>query len=391
MAGKRTLPLRVLRVIARMNVGGPALQVTGLWEGLDRRRFEHRLLVGDVGAGEADYLELRAPHVDAVRIEGLGRSPHAIGDLRAFRALVHEMRRFRPDIVHTHTAKAGALGRVAARVAQVPIVVHTFHGHLLTGYFSPQVTCAVVQTERVLAGISTALVAVGPQVRDDLLAAGIGRPEQFTVVPPGVGLPDPPSRDEARDVLGIPANRPVIAFVARLTQVKRPDRMLEVASAVRRRHPDALFLVVGEGDLFEETKDRARDLVDVVRFLGWRSDVETVYAAADLALLTSDNEGMPVSLIEAASVGCPAVTTDVGSAREVVLDGRTGRVVPLETAALATAVSDLFEDRGALEAMRSAAALHASAHFGRQRLIDDMSDLYVNLANRHLRSPRQRP
>ncbi len=181
--------IRVLRVIARMNVGGPALQVTALADGLDPERFEQRLLVGNVGEGEADYLDLRAPHVEATRVRGLGRSPDPTGDARALAALVREMREFRPHIVHTHTAKAGVLGRSAAVLARVPIRVHTFHGHLLHGYFSPRVTSAVTAVERAFADMTTRLVAVGRQVRDELLAAGIGRPDQYVVVPPGVALP----------------------------------------------------------------------------------------------------------------------------------------------------------------------------------------------------------
>src|SRR5439155_11017175 len=164
----------------------------------DPDRFDQRLLVGTVGSDEADYLSLRAPDARAAVIAGLGRSPNPAGDVRALAALVREMRRFRPHIVHTHTAKAGALGRVAAGVARVPATVHTFHGHLLHGYFSPAKTRLVVATERALARPTTRLVTVGTQVRDDLLGAGVGRTEQYVVVPPGVDMAEPPPQDEAR-------------------------------------------------------------------------------------------------------------------------------------------------------------------------------------------------
>jgi hypothetical protein len=173
--------LRVLRVIARMNVGGPALQVTALVEGMDRSHFDHRLLTGSVGPGEADYVELRAPTLPLTRVPGLGRAPKPLDDLRALQRLRQEMRSFRPHIVHTHTAKAGVLGRIAASSTGVPAVVHTFHGHLLHSYFSPTVTRGVVHTERILARGTTRLVAVGSKVRDDLLAAGIGRADQHSV------------------------------------------------------------------------------------------------------------------------------------------------------------------------------------------------------------------
>ena len=313
----------VVHVIARMNVGGPASLITHLLEGLP----DQTLLTGAVEGGEADYLELRARATGHVRVPGLGRSVRPTDDARAFAFLVRELRRRRPDVVHTHTAKAGVLGRLAARVAGVPHVVHTFHGHLLHGYFSPGVTRAVVQAERALARTTDRIIAVGERVRDDLLAAHVGRVHQYDVIPPGVTVPEPPSREDARTALGLSEHSRVVATVGRLIAIKRPDRLLEVA----RRLPDVMFVVAGEGPLITETRLTAPPNV---RFLGWRADVETVYAAADLALLTSDNEGMPVSLVEAALCGTPAVSTDVGSAREVVV----GEVTRSDPDSLAAAV-----------------------------------------------------
>lgn len=368
--------LRVLRVIARMNVGGPALQVTGLVRGMDEARFDHRLLTGSVGPGEADYVDLRAPGLPLTRVRGLGRSPDALDDLRALRHLVAEIRRFRPHIVHTHTAKAGVLGRIAARTCGVPAVVHTFHGHLLHGYFSPVVTRGVVQIERTLGRASTRLVAVGGQVRDDLLAAGIGRPEQYVVVPPGIALPAMPPRHEARAALGLPQDATVVVLVARLTTIKRPERFLEIAARLQDRHPSAIFAVAGEGQLLDGLQATAPPNV---RFLGWRSDVETVYAASDLAVLTSDNEGMPVSLIEAAMCGVPAVSTRVGSVAEVILDGRTGWLCSAE--GLTAAVDAALADPARLRASGAAAQEHAASSFSRDRLVADTEHLYEQIAN----------
>ena len=370
----------MLRVIARMNVGGPALQVTGLMQDLDAGRFDHRLLTGHVDAGEGDYLALRCPDLPVMRVPGLGRSPRAGDDLRALRSLMQHVHAFRPHIVHTHTAKAGVLGRIAARSLRVPAVVHTFHGHLLHGYFSPAVTRAVVQAERTLARASTRLVAVGEQVRDDLLEAGIGRPGQYAVVPPGIHLPPGPARDEARSRLGLPPSGPVVTLVARLTQVKRPDRFVQMAAQLAARHPEATFAVCGEGDLLEETMRAAAPLGDRVRFLGWRGDVETVYAATDVVVLASDNEGMPVSLIEAGMAGVAAVATDVGSVREVVLDGVTGLLAPAEAAGLAAQVDRLLTDDALRLRLAGEAARSSVARFGRARLVSDIEHLYEQIA-----------
>lgn len=371
--------LRILRVIARMNVGGPAVQASALATRLDRERFESRLLVGSVAPGEADYLELRGDGVPHERIIGLGRAPHLLDDGRAFRAIVRYMRAFRPHIVHTHTAKAGVLGRLAAMRAHVPMRVHTFHGHLLHGYFTPVKTRAVVEVERRLAKRTTRLSAVGAQVRDELVAAGIGRPEQYVVVPPGVDLRPAPPRAAAREALALPSDARVVAYVGRVTRVKRPDRLLDVVTRLAGR-TGIVTLVVGDGDLRAETEASARGTGQDVRFLGWRSDIETVYSAADVVILTSDNEGMPVSLIEAGLMGRPAVTTDVGSAGEVVADGVTGYVVPTSSDALAEAVGRLLADDELRTRMGNAARERAERNFSAARLVRDTADLYEQLA-----------
>lgn len=369
--------LRVLRVIARMNVGGPALQVTALVEGLPQDRFDHRLLAGSVGPGEESYVELRAQGLPLVTVPGLGRDPDAWGDARALKRLVEEMRAFRPHIVHTHTAKAGALGRSAAVLARVPAIVHTFHGHLLHGYFSPRVTRGVVAVERGFARASTRLVAVGPQVRDDLLAAGIGRREQYAVIPPGISLPPGPVREQARALLGLPADALVVTLVARLTGIKRPERFLQVAEALRLRHPNTVFAVCGAGELLEQLQ---REAGPNVVFLGWRADVEAVHAATDVAVLTSDNEGTPVSLIEAAMCGVPAVAPDVGSVGDVVLDGRTGLLTTTAVPDLADKVSRLLDDHELRRRLAAAAAEQAAAAYGRPRLLADTQRLYEQVA-----------
>lgn len=375
-------PLKVLHVIARLNVGGPALLVVELLRGLDPERFDVRLAAGAVDAGEADFLELRGTQVPVLRIPGLGRSPRPGDDLRALRALVGEMRRLRPDVVHTHTAKAGALGRVAARLAAVPRTVHTFHGHLLHGYFSPRGTAAVRTTERVLARRTDRLVAVGAQVRDDLLAAGVGRADQYVVIAPGVAVGPAVPRAVAQEDLGLPPRALVVLLVARLTQVKRPDRFLAVAEDVLARRDDVVFLVLGAGPLLSALEARARPLGERVRFLGWRADVERVYSAADVVVLTSDNEGMPVSLIEAALCGRPCVTTDVGSAAEVVLDGETGVVVAPTVEAVSAGVQRLLNDPALRAAMGEAAARRARERFGPDRLVADTAALYASLVGR---------
>lgn len=368
-----------MRVIARMNIGGPAVQVSALMRGMDPERFEHRLVTGFVGHDEADHLDQRAPGLPVHRINGLGRAVRPTDDARCLAELVAAMRRFRPHIVHTHTAKAGALGRTAAVLARVPSRVHTFHGHLLHGYFSPAKTKVVVAAERGLAALTDRLVAVGGRVRDDLVAAGIGRPGQYTVVPPGTSLAPAPDTAKARSMLGLPQGCPVVAYVGRITGIKRPDRLLAVAREVHRAVPEAHFVVCGAGD-FRPDPEALAELGDSLHQLGWRADVETVYAAADMVLLTSDNEGMPVSLIEAGLAGLPTVATDVGSVAEVVQHGTTGFLAAPRTADLARHTVTLLRDAQLRREMGARARAFATRRFGEERLVADTQALYTSIA-----------
>ncbi len=382
--------IRVLRIITRMGVGGPALQATNLLRGMDPHRFDQRVYAGSLAPGETDFLELRAPDVGVFTIPELGRSVHVADDLRAFGRLVTAIRRFQPHIVHTHTAKAGTLGRLAATVAGAPVRVHTFHGHLLHGYFSAAKTRLVIQAERSLARMSECLVTVGALVRDDLLAAGVGRPEQYVVLPPGTTLDPLPDRAAARLALGVPPAVPLVAYVGRVTRVKRPDRFLEVARQIRQAVPYTRFLICGDGDLLDEVRADGRDLGGSLHLTGWRGDVETVYAAADVVLLTSDNEGTPLSLIEAGLAGVPAVATRVGSVPEVVRDRQTGLLAGTDPCDLAALAIRLLRDDAERARMARAATEWANDRFGTKRFVTEMEELYTALVPAAYRNARRR-
>lgn len=372
--------IRVMRVITRMNVGGPALQAVELMRGLDAGLFDQRLCTGTPDPGEADYLDLRGADINPDRIPALGRSVRPGDDARAIAALVTEMRRFRPHIVHTHTAKAGLLGRAAAVLTRVPARVHTYHGHLLHGYFSPAKTRLVVTAEGASAAMTDRLVAVGARVRDELIAAGIGRPEQYAVVPPGTSLGPLPDRAAARLTLGIPGDGPVVAYVGRLTRIKRPDRLVAVAHQVRRLLPEVRFVIAGGGDALPETEAAAKTFDGMCTLLGWRADVETVYAAADLVILTSDNEGMPVSLIEAGLAGLPCVATRVGSVAEVVRDGETGLLARCDTYELTRHIVRLLRDEPLRRKIGDEARAWTTMQFGPERLASDIAEIYASIA-----------
>jgi len=376
-------PIRVMRIIARMNVGGPAVQVSGLMRGFDPSVFEQELLTGFCAADEADYLEGVATDVNAERIDGLGRSIKPRADLTALFAIVKEIRRFKPDIIHTHTAKAGVVGRIASILSgHKSVRVHTFHGHLLNGYFGARKTKLVVLVEKFLALFTDQLLAVGAKVKDDLLAAGIGKQNKFGVMPPGLQLAEVPSKAAARKELGLHDDTNYCAFIGRMTQIKRPDRFLDVVAEIKSRGIDLHFIVAGAGVLLTYCKERAEAESLPVTFLGWREDIEVVLAAADFVLLTSDNEGTPLSLIQAGMVGIPVVATNVGSTNEIVVDGETGLLTDLSVKELSDAVAKVATDADLRAKMGAAGKEYTMARYGVARLVKDHQDLYLRLLNR---------
>ena len=380
MSPKSQSPIRVMRIIARMNVGGPAVQVSGLMRGFNSSEFDHRLYTGFCAADEADYLETVATDVKAVRIEGFGRRVSLGGDVKAFISLVKAIREFKPDVIHTHTAKAGFLGRIASIVSMQPSIrVHTFHGHLLNGYFGSFKRSLVVIAEKSLAIFTDELLAVGDKVRQDLLQAGIGTEEKFGLMPPGLAIGVLPSKIESRESFGLSTSRLQCAFIGRVTQIKRPNRFLDVVGEMKKRGVDLDFFMAGDGELLETCRLRISNENLPVTILGWQSNIEKVLSAADIVVLTSDNEGTPLSLIQAGMAGLPVVTTNVGSVPEVVLNGVTGFVTSLDVNEIADALEKLVRDKGLRAKLGVAAQQFTLANFGVQRLVHDHEELYKKL------------
>ena len=332
-------PIRVLRVIARLNVGGPALHVSYLSRELDKIGYETTLVAGSIGGSEGS-MEYVAEElgVEPVYLPALQREISPLEDLAAARQLLKLIRRLRPDILHTHTAKAGAVGRLAALLAgpaRPRVVVHTFHGHVLRGYFGSAKTEAFRRLEQGLARASDALIAVSPEVRDDLVALGVAPAEKITVIRLGLDLEQrlataPGAPEALREELGVPEARFLISWLGRMTEIKRGDDLLRAFARLRAGGADADLLLVGDGPLRQDLETLAADLgiAGHCHFTGFRTDVGAVYAASDAIALTSANEGTPVTVIEAQAAGKPVVSTDVGGVRDIVADGVSGFVVP---------------------------------------------------------------
>lgn len=384
--------IRVVRIIARLNIGGPAIQAISLSRLLQARGYVTRLVRGSEGAdeGSMDDLACRLEVVPTL-VPGLRRDP-GFGDLAAIGTLIRILRKDRPQLVHTHAAKAGALGRLAAVLAfsprRRPILVHTYHGHSLTGYFGGPSAHLFRAIERWLAPRTDALLAVSPEVGDDLARLGVASRDRFTVVPLGLDLGDflgDRDRAERRAALraewGLGGEDEVVTLVARLVPIKRVDRFLRVAALLAER-PHTRFVVVGDGELRERltTSTEAVALGDRLVWAGFRRDMANVYFASDVVVLTSDNEGTPVSLIEAQAAAVPAVGTDVGGVRSVIRHRETGMLAPPgDDRALANSVAEVLDKRDLAAALARAGREHAAGSFQVERLVEDLDRLYRQL------------
>ena len=370
--------IKVLRIIARMNVGGPAVQISNLMRGLNPEIFDQKLITGYCEQDEIDYLELNAPEIPYTRIKGFGRRVSLKEDFLVFFYLAREIKRFKPDYIHTHTAKAGVLGRAAAILMfSRAKLIHTFHGHLLHGYFPPFKTKLVVLVEKLLATRSTILVSVGEQVRDDLLAAGVGRQDQFKIIPPGVNLGVIPESHLIRTNLDIPESATVITFLGRITKVKRPDRFAQVALQISKQNPNTYFLIVGSGELEEILKSELSTISLKAKFLGWRNDIENILEATDILLLTSDNEGTPVSAIQAGMAGIPTISTNVGSVSKIIDDGVSGILTSLNPSEIAEQLQKLITDTKLRQILGERAKLDITEHFSVSQLIKKHEEIYT--------------
>lgn len=372
-------------------MGGPALHVAYLAAGLRDRGYATTLVAGTLARGEGSmsYVAERLG-VPVVTLPELSREIAPLRDLTAAFRLASLIRELRPHILHTHTAKAGAVGRIAALLAgraRPPIVVHTFHGHVLRGYFDPVRTALFRLLERRLARVTTALVAVSPEVRDDLVALRVAPPERFTVIRLGIELRErvgggSDGRAQARRMLGIPPHRFTVGWIGRMTAVKRTEDVLAAFRLLRERGTDACLCLVGDGPDRDHVEKRAAEL-GVVRhclFLGYQDEVAPFYAAFDALVLPSGNEGTPVSAIEALAAGKPVVATRVGGVPDVVRDGEDGFLVdPGDVGALADRLALLAARPDLRRRMGERGRERVLSRYAVERLLQDTDRLYRSL------------
>ena len=377
-----------MRVITRLNIGGPAIHVSLLASRLDPTRYETLLVSGVESGDEGNMLELgRLPPIDPRILPTLGRAISPLDDLRALTGLVLLARSFKPDIVHTHLAKAGALGRIAARIAGVRTVVHTYHGSVFRGYFGQRESAVYLGIERALARITTRIVAITSGQKADLVDLGIAPSSKIVEIPLGLDLDhfrELPAREAALSALGLPREGRYVAIVARLVPIKDIPTFLRAFALVTESLPDVRGLVVGDGPERGAVERLAQNLglERRCRFLGWRADLPNVYAASDVVALTSLNEGSPVSVIEAMASGRAVVATAVGGVPDVVSEA-TGILVPVgDHRGFADAIVSLLRDPDRRAELGRKGREVAVRRFASDRLVADIDRLYIDLLGR---------
>ncbi len=384
--------LKVLRIIARLNVGGPAIHTILLTQALNNERFESVLVTGQVDKTEKDMIYLaREKQVNPMIVPELGRQIHPLRDLIAFWKIYRIILREKPDIVHTHTAKAGALGRVAAVFAGVPVRIHTFHGHIFESYFNRLYISIFLFIEKALAYFSKYIVVVSQaQKREMGEHYKVARPDKIKVIPLGLELEKfaliQSHNGKLRKGLNIDDDTIAIGIIGRLVPVKNHRMFLEAAKHLLSILGDEFkikCLIIGDGEKRIELEVYAKELgiSGNVLFCGWQENMADVYSDLDIVVLTSLNEGTPVALIEALAAGRPVVATNVGGVSDVVEDGINGYCVTSGDAqAFAHRMADLIKDPNKRSVFGTKGREMVREKFSKKRLVEDITKLYEEAA-----------
>jgi glycosyltransferase involved in cell wall biosynthesis len=392
----RNLPrkVKVVRIVGRLT-GGPARQACLLHERL-AGTFDTRLIMGSLSPGEHDMSDLLSSQDNVLRLSAMSREI-SWSDALAFWKIFRFLRKERPDVVHTHTAKAGALGRLAAWLARVPVIVHTYHGHVFYGYFSPVKTRLYLAIERALGRITSCVIAISESQRDELGGKYRVVPHQkIAVIQNGfeLGAFSAKDRQEIRKEFGLRAEHFVLVWAGRMAPVKDVELLGQVICKAHAEKSVARFLAVGDGEQRAELEAQIQGCNNVM-LLGWRRDMEKVWSAADAAILTSRNEGTPTALIEAMAVGLPFVSTNVGAVADLgvgalqQLPGGMGRrasngfITERTADALYYSVGELISNPEVARQMGAEGRKFVMARFASARLIEELKALYVALLEKN--------
>jgi glycosyltransferase involved in cell wall biosynthesis len=347
-----------------MNVGGTATYLLNLLNGLQGSEVETKLVIGNVPSNERE--DTRVEQLDYQRIKGLSRAISPFKDLRARRQLWEIVDQYNPDLIHSHTFKAGLL--VRSKRTSIPII-HTFHGHHLYDPDYGKFARVVINTiERILAKRSKKILTIGSRVGKELLDVGIGKRSQYQSIAPGVRVPKLSDRSKVVEKFSLNPDSLNVIWMGRLTRVKRPDRVIELA----KHFPGVNFIIAGDGELRAELEAMAPRNV---YFLGVQSSDE-IFSLADVVLLTSDSEGMPLTLIEGQMAGVPAIATDVGSVSEIVENEVTGLLTSTQIEQIISSLGRLLSDSMLRSIMAKNAKERALDRFSIEKMVESHIQVY---------------
>jgi glycosyltransferase involved in cell wall biosynthesis len=387
MEGSKKKNIKIVRVISRLNVGGPAIHTVLLSQALNNDGYVDLLICGKISDSEGDMgYFAREKGVGCIVIPELKRDISIKDDAKAFIKLLAIIRRERPDIVHTHAAKAGALGRLAAIISGVPVRIHTFHGHIFDGYFSPFKAKVFLLIERIMALFTSTIVTVSGAVRDEIVnKLRLTDGKRCVVIPLGLEL-DKFLRGDAdgkpiRKELGADDGTVLVGIVGRLVPIKNHDMFLDSAKSFLKKNPgaDIKFAVVGDGEMRDYLERRVAELGigGYVIFAGWRKDLAAVYAGLDIVALTSLNEGTPVSIIEAMASGRPVVATEVGGVGDLITHGHDGFLVKSnDVEGFSDRLSELISSKEMRSEFGRSGRERVRYKYSKERLVKDMEALY---------------
>jgi len=384
---------KVLRIINRFNIGGPTYNATFLTRFLSDD-FETLLVGGLPEEDEKDSLHiLEQYNVKPVLMPEMKRLPNWKSDREAYRKIKEIIEEFQPDIVHTHAAKAGALGRRAAKACGVKVIVHTYHGHVFHSYFGTLKTKLYKFIERRLAGYSDGIIAISPIQKQELTKVHrICKPEKVAVIPLGFDLSvfhekRITERSATREKYNLQEDEVAVAIIGRLAPIKNHSLFLDVVELMAKQGTHARFFIVGDGSEREFIEKRVAELKEMyqssITLTSWITDIAQFNAGMDVICLTSDNEGTPVSLIEAQASSVPVVSTDVGGVKDIILENETGFVVPKKDAPkLAEKLRILIENKEIREKMSQNGWNFVREQFHYEKLVKSMEDYYRTLLSR---------
>ena len=387
--------IKIIHIITRMDMGGSAqntlltalhhdCQHYNVWL-IKGSTLESAMTKAETKLVEDQLVTAKKQGIEIIDVPSLVRRISPINDLRALLTLFRHIRYVEPHIVHTHTSKAGILGRLAAWLARVPIVIHTPHGHVFYGHFSPPLSRLFLQVEKLLSRITHHHIALTPEEGNDYLTLKVSEPNNTSIIHSGVDLNrfqnGENERSRKRKELGISPDALVVGFSGWLLPIKGVNFLVEAMARVVLEHPNTLLVLVGKGEEKENLRKQVENLglEDKVLFLGWRPDVNEIMGCFDILVLPSLNEGMGRVLVEAMSAGLPIVASRVGGIPDLVKHGENGLLVPpANAAALEQAISDLLSDRGRRKRMGETGK-RLCRPYSVEAMVEQIDNLYSRL------------